>query len=76
MLGPIRNYEGHIQMGRGRKTRHFLGSNFLRAITVRGINATILPRFFCLCSEEGHERKTPSKIIQDPEDNKFKSKAS
>ena len=44
-----------FRLAEAEKNGNFLGSNLLRAITVRGINATILPRFFCLCSEEGHE---------------------
>ena len=53
---------------------HFLGSNFLRAITVQGSMLPFCPGFFCLYSEKGHERGTPSKIIQNSEEKKIKSK--
>ena len=56
------------------KNGNFLGSNFLREITVRGISATLLPRFFCLCREEGHEGKTPSKIILNSETNNLRAR--
>ena len=61
-------------MGRGRKTRHFLGSNFLRAITVQGSMLPFCPGFFCLYSEKGHERGTPSKIIQNSEEKKLRAR--